>query len=167
MRICSLLPSATEIVYALGLGDQLVGVSHTCDYPADARNKPVVSRSVRSVSHLDSREIDSIIRQARDNNNPVHWIDGDLLRELRPDLIITQEICEVCAIDQSSVYATAARFLDYEPENRRYPPRGAGGNLPQYPHHRPPRARRAGTGGGTGVADEGTGAAGGRRHRES
>ena len=116
MRICSLLPSATEIVYALGLGDQLVGVSHTCDYPADARSKPVVSRSVRSVSHLGSQEIDAIIRQARETNNPVHWIDGDLLRELRPDLIITQEICEVCAIDQSSVYATTARFLDYQPE---------------------------------------------------
>ena len=116
MRICSLLPSATEIVYALGLGDQLVGVSHTCDYPDDARGKPVVSRSVRSVSHLGSQEIDAIIRQARENSNPVHWIDGDLLQELRPDLIITQEICEVCAIDQSSVYATAARFLDYEPE---------------------------------------------------
>ena len=116
MRICSLLPSATEIVYALGLGDQLVGVSHTCDYPAAARSKPVVSRSVRSVSHLGSREIDDIIRQARENNNPVHWIDGDLLGELRPDLIITQEICEVCAIDQGSVYATVARFLDYEPE---------------------------------------------------
>ncbi len=116
MRICSLLPSATEIVYALGLGDQLVGVSHTCDYPAEARTKPVVSRSVRSVSHLDSREIDAIIRQARERNNPVHWIDGELLRELRPDLIITQEICEICAIDQGSVYATAARFLDYTPE---------------------------------------------------
>ena len=116
MRICSLLPSATEIVYALGLGEQLVGVSHTCDYPADARTKPVVSSSVRSVAHLGSQEIDAIIRQARENNNPVHWIDGDLLHQLRPDLIITQEICEVCAIDQSSVYTTAARFLDYEPE---------------------------------------------------
>ena len=116
MRICSLLPSATEIVYALGLGEQLVGISHTCDYPAEARARPVVSRSVRSVSHLGSQEIDAIIRQARENSNPVHWIDGDLLRELRPDLIITQEICEVCAIDQSSVYATAARFLDYEPK---------------------------------------------------
>ncbi len=116
MRICSLLPSATEIVYALGLGDQLVGVSHACDYPSDARSKPVVSRSVRSVSHLGSREIDAIIRQARANNNPVHWIDADRLRELRPDLIITQEICEVCAIDQGSVYATAARALDYQPE---------------------------------------------------
>ncbi len=116
MRICSLLPSATEIVYALGLGDQLVGVSHACDYPKEARTKPVVSRSVRSVSHLGSHEIDRIIRQARENNNPVHWIDADRLRELRPDLIITQEICEVCAIDQGSVYATVARRLDYQPQ---------------------------------------------------
>ena len=116
MRICSLLPSATEIVYALGLGGQLVGVSHTCDYPPGARTKPVVSQSVRAVSHLDSREIDAIIRQARESNNPVHWIDADLLRDLRPDLIITQEICEVCAIDQGSVYATAAHALDYQPE---------------------------------------------------
>ena len=116
MRICSLLPSATEIVYALGLGGQLVGVSHTCDYPPGACTKPVVSQSVRAVSHLDSREIDAIIRQARESNNPVHWIDADLLRDLRPDLIITQEICEVCAIDQGSVYATAAQALDYQPE---------------------------------------------------
>lgn len=115
MRICSLLPSATEMVYALGLGDHLVGVSHTCDYPAEARAKPVVSRSVRNLAHLSSQEIDGIIQQARANNNPVHWIDGDLLRELRPDLIITQEICEVCAIGSGSVFETAARFLDYQP----------------------------------------------------
>ena len=116
MRICSLLPSATEIVYALGLGNQLVGVSHTCDYPADARTKPVVSQSVRAISHLGSDEIDAIIQQARANNNPVHWINGDLLRELRPDLILTQEICEVCAIGSGSVFETAARVLDYQPE---------------------------------------------------
>ena len=116
MRICSLLPSATEIVYALGLGDQLVGVSHTCDYPADARTKPVVSQSVRAISHLSSDEIDAIIQQARANNNPVHWINGDLLWELHPDLVLTQEICEVCAIGSGSVFETAARVLDYQPE---------------------------------------------------
>ena len=116
MRIISLLPSATEIVYALGLGGQLVGVSHTCDYPPAARSKPAVSRSIRSVAHLGSREIDAIISQARANNNPVHWIDGDLLRELRPDLIITQEICQVCAVDQGSVFQTAAQVLDYAPQ---------------------------------------------------
>ena len=115
MRICSLLPSATEIVYALGLGDQVVGVSHTCDYPEDARTKPVVSQSVRKISHLSSQEIDAIIQQARATENPVHWIDAELLRELRPDLIITQELCEVCAIGSGSVFQTAAQVLDYAP----------------------------------------------------
>ncbi len=116
MRICSLLPSATEIVYALGLGDRLVGVSHACDYPDDAAAKPVVSRSVRQINHLSSEEIDGIVRQARANGNPLYWIDGGLLRELKPDLIITQELCEVCAIDSGSVFETAAKVLDYQPE---------------------------------------------------
>ena len=116
MRICSLLPSATEIVYALDLGDQLVGVSHACDYPGDAATKPVVSQSVRQITHLSSEEIDGIVRQARANSNPLYWIDGDLLRELKPDLIITQELCEVCAIDSGSVFETSAKVLDYQPE---------------------------------------------------
>ena len=116
MRICSLLPSATEIVYELGLGDHLVGVSHSCDYPDDAVTKPVVSRSVRQITHLSSEEIDGIVQQARANGNPLYWIDGDLLRDLKPDLIITQELCEVCAIDSGSVFETAAKVLDYQPE---------------------------------------------------
>jgi iron complex transport system substrate-binding protein len=116
MRICSLLPSATEIVYALGLEDQLVGVSHACDYPPDARTRPVVSQSVRQLSHLSSQEIDAIIQQARANNNPVHWINGELLRELQPDLILTQELCQVCAIGSGSVFETAAQVLEYQPE---------------------------------------------------
>ena len=115
MRICSLLPSATETVYALGLGDQLVGVSHNCDYPEQAASKPVVSRSVRGISHLPSAEIDAIIQQARANDNPLYWIDGDLLRELRPDLILTQELCEVCAVGSGSVFEMAAKVLDYTP----------------------------------------------------
>ena len=110
------MPSATEIVYALGLGDQLVGVSHACDYPSDATAKPVVSQSVRQITHLSSEEIDGIVRQARANSNPLYWIDGGLLRELKPDLIITQELCEVCAIDSGSVFETAAKVLDYQPE---------------------------------------------------
>ena len=115
MRICSLLPSATETVYALGLGDQLVGVSHNCDYPDVAATKPVVSKSVRGISHLPSAEIDAIIQQARANDNPLYWINGDLLRELQPDLILTQELCEVCAIGSGSVFETAAKVLDYAP----------------------------------------------------
>ncbi|MBO19135.1 MAG: cobalamin-binding protein [Chloroflexi bacterium] len=116
MRICSLLPSATEIVYALGLGGQLVGVSHSCDHPEEAQTKPVVSRSVREITHLSSGEIDGIVQQARANSNPLYWIDGDLLKELQPDLIITQELCEVCAISSGSVFETAAKVLDYQPQ---------------------------------------------------
>ncbi len=115
MRICSLLPSATEILYALGLDEHIVGVSHTCDYPQEAQGKPTVTRSVRDVKDLNSQEIDSIIQQARQSGNPVHWIDEVLLSELRPDLIITQEICEVCAVDSGSVFQTVAKVLDYEP----------------------------------------------------
>ena len=116
MRICSLLPSATEMVYALGLEDQLIGVSHSCDFPERVIGKPVVSRSIRNIRNLGSAEIDAIIQQARTNNNPLYWIDGDLLRELQPDLIITQELCEVCAIGVGSVFETAAKALDYQPE---------------------------------------------------
>ena len=116
MRIVSLLPSATEIVFALGLGDSLVGVSHMCDYPAAAQGLPVVSRSIRSKSHLSSAEIDAIIQQARATGNPLYVIDGDLLRRLQPDLILTQELCEVCAVGAGSVFETAAKALDYSPE---------------------------------------------------
>ena len=115
MRICSLLPSATEIVFALGLGDDLVGVSYACDYPEEAASRPVVSHSLRNIKHLDSGEIDALVQQARANNNPMYWIDEELLARLRPDLIITQELCEVCAIASGSVFETAAKALDYEP----------------------------------------------------
>ena len=116
MRICSLLPSATEMVYALGLGEELVGVSYACDYPADAASLPVVSHSLRNIKHMDSGEIDALVQQARANNNPMYWIDENLLADLRPDLIITQELCEVCAIASGSVFETAAKVLDYQPE---------------------------------------------------
>ena len=116
MRICSLLPSATEMVYALGLGDSLVGVSYACDYPDEAASLPVVSHSLRNIKHLDSGQIDALVQQARANNNPMYWIDEALLADLRPDLIITQELCEVCAIASGSVFETAAKVLDYQPE---------------------------------------------------
>ena len=116
MRICSLLPSATEMVYALGLGDDLVGVSYACDYPDEAASLPVVSHSLRNIKHLDSGQIDALVQQARANSNPMYWIDEELLADLRPDLIITQELCEVCAIASGSVFETAVKVLDYQPE---------------------------------------------------
>jgi iron complex transport system substrate-binding protein len=103
MRICSLLPSATEIVYALGLGDQLYGVSHECDYPPEAASKPAVIRSTIDQSGLSSGEIDRAVVERVRRGEGVYTIDLNLLRRAEPDLILTQELCDVCAVPYSEV----------------------------------------------------------------
>jgi iron complex transport system substrate-binding protein len=103
MRIVSLLPSATEIVYALGLDDALVGVTHECDYPADARGKPVVTHSLLDHSGATSQEIDDAVRGQLRDGLSLYALDRDLLAELQPDLILTQALCEVCAVSLDSV----------------------------------------------------------------
>lgn len=96
MRIVSLLPSATEIVYELGLGDQLVGVSHDCDWPLEVLQKPKLSQAVVH-SEMPSAEIDQIVRECLHSGLSVYHIDAEQLQRLEPDLILTQELCEVCA----------------------------------------------------------------------
>jgi len=96
MRICSFLPSATEIVYALGLSDSLVGVTYECDYPDEARHKPVVIFSNLQAG-LPEREIDSEVKQSASTGSALYRLDADRLRELKPDLIIAQDLCRVCA----------------------------------------------------------------------
>jgi len=103
VRICSLLPSATEIVYALGLGDQLYGVSHACDYPPEAAAKPALIRSAFDQSSLSSLEIDHAVMERHRRGEGVYTIDQDLLRQAEPDLILTQELCDVCAVPYSEV----------------------------------------------------------------
>jgi iron complex transport system substrate-binding protein len=103
MRICSLLPSATEIVYALGLGDQLCGVSHECDFPPEVAAKPTVIRSVFDPSTLSSLEIDRAVMERLRQGEGVYTIDLDRLKQADPDLILTQELCDVCAIPYSEV----------------------------------------------------------------
>ena len=104
MKIVSLLPSATEIVYALGLGDDLVGVTDECDYPPDAVTKPVVSRSALPKSHLQTpREIDEAVRSRVGGDGQLYVIDVDLLRRERPDVILTQDLCRVCAVPTGRV----------------------------------------------------------------
>lgn len=103
MRICSLLPSATEIVYALGLGDQLCGVSHECDFPPEAAAKPTVIRSVFDSTTLSSLEIDRAVMERLRQGEGVYTIDLDRLQQADPDLILTQELCDVCAIPFSEV----------------------------------------------------------------
>ncbi len=96
-RIISFLPSATEMVYALGLGDSLMGVTHECDYPAQARSKPVVVSNVLPVERMSQQEIDIAVSERMRAGLSLYRVDEALVREIAPDLILTQDLCQVCA----------------------------------------------------------------------
>jgi len=115
MRICSFLPSTTEIVYALGLGDDLVGVTHECDYPPEARNKSKVIISLINPDELSSREIDDIITKNRNEGKSTYLIDIEELKEANPDIILTQGLCEVCAVSGNEV-VESVKVLGHKPE---------------------------------------------------
>ncbi|MBA2308490.1 MAG: cobalamin-binding protein [Pseudonocardiales bacterium] len=108
-RIVSLLPSATEIVCALGLVDQLVGVTHECDHPAEVVGKPVLTASRISHETMTSAEIDHAVRSQLDGHGSIYDLDEPLLRGLAPDLILTQELCDVCAVSYRTVEQAARR----------------------------------------------------------
>jgi iron complex transport system substrate-binding protein len=111
MRIVSLLPSATEIVCALGLADELVGVTHECDFPAEAAGKPIVTRSIQDMGNASSRDIHRLVRAAVHGGSSLYALDEAALAEARPDLIITQELCRVCAVSYRDVNEVA-RAID-------------------------------------------------------
>ena len=115
MRICSLLPSATEIVYALGLGDAVVGVSHECDYPPAALAKPRIIHAAIDQEQSSSLDIDRAVKAAMQTHGSLYRIDEDALRRARPDLVITQSLCEVCAVDIAGVQR-AVRALKPPPQ---------------------------------------------------
>ena len=122
-RIVSLLPSATEIVCALGLEESLVGVTHECDFPPSVVGKPVLTSSRISHETLSSAEIDHAVRSQLDGHGSIYGLDEKLLAELKPDLVITQELCEVCAVSYKTVLQAArliesdARVVSLEPNN--------------------------------------------------
>ncbi|HEX7472559.1 MAG TPA: cobalamin-binding protein [Candidatus Limnocylindrales bacterium] len=111
MRIVSLVPSATEIVCALGLSRQLVGVTHACDFPAEARGKAVVTRPIGDLRGVSDAAIHRRMAAAIGSGTPVFEVDEDAIRRAKPDLIITQALCAVCAPSGSSV-AELARSID-------------------------------------------------------
>ena len=115
MRIVSFLPSATEMVYALGLDEQLVGVTHECDYPPQAKNKPVVVRNVLPVETMTQAEIDRAVAERMHSGDSLYQIDEALLRKLSPDLILTQNLCQVCAPSGNEV-SQVLQTLEKRPE---------------------------------------------------
>ena len=109
MRIVSLLPSATEILYAIGAGDQVVGVTHECDFPIETRGKPhLTSSSLPQVAR--SADIDRHVRAHLHVGSSIYALDGALLERLEPDLIVTQELCPVCAVSYEIVSAATKRL---------------------------------------------------------
>jgi len=111
MKIVSLLPSATEIVCALGLEESLVGVTHECDFPVGISSRPHLTASRISHETMSSAEIDHAVRSQLDGHGTIYDLDTDLLAELKPDLIITQELCDVCAVSYSIVKNAAKSYV--------------------------------------------------------
>lgn len=110
MRIVSLLPSATEIVCALGLESDLVGVTHECDFPSWISSRPHLTSSLISHKALSSSEIDHSVKSQLDGHGSIYSLDERLLEDLEPDLVITQELCEVCAVSYETVLKAAKLF---------------------------------------------------------
>jgi len=113
MRIVSLLPSATEIICALGTKEQLVGVSHECDFPPSVRHLPVLT-SARIDSRRSSRDIDAAVRVVIRDALSIYAVDDARLAALAPDLIVTQDLCEVCAVSLDDVRAAVAKLAHRE-----------------------------------------------------
>jgi len=106
LRIYSFIPSATEMVYALGLGGQLAGVTHECDFPKEARSKPVAIRSLTDMTGLTQHEIDDRVVESMKHGHGLYSIDKELLRKAKPDVVITQELCDVCSVSLRDVLST-------------------------------------------------------------
>ena len=115
MRICSFLPAATEILFGLGLGDEIVGVTHECDFPSDAKTKPVIVRSRIAANGATSLGIDRQVRAVLAGGKGLYTIDAEALEKAAPDAILTQALCAVCALAYDDV-VKAACALPHMPE---------------------------------------------------
>ncbi len=103
MRICSLVPAATEVLFALGLGDRVVGVTHECDWPPEAAAKPVVTASLIQTGDLTSAEIDRLVAATAWDGGPLYAIDEERWAEVEADVVVMQELCKVCAVSTDQV----------------------------------------------------------------
>jgi iron complex transport system substrate-binding protein len=115
VKICSLVPGATEIVFALGLGDRVVGVTHECDWPHEATSRPAVTASLIDSDGLSSIEIDRAVSTAVSDGRALYAIDEEAWRQMDADVVLVQEICDVCAVSRDDVHdLVRARRLDVE-----------------------------------------------------
>ena len=114
MRIVSLVPSATEMLFAIGAGEEVVAVTHECDFPPEALDLPKVTRDVIGPG-LDAREIDEAVRSLTEEGRAIYELDEWTLQQLQPDLIVTQSLCAVCAVSVDDVRAVAEQ-MDPKPE---------------------------------------------------
>lgn len=108
MRICSLLPGATEIAFSLGLEKHIVGVTHECDHPPEAKQKPVIVRSQIDPSRMSGKEIDAKVAEILQAGKGLYTIDREAFVAADPDLILTQGLCDVCALDYNEVVRAAS-----------------------------------------------------------
>jgi iron complex transport system substrate-binding protein len=115
MRIVSLLPSATEMIADLGLLDALVGRSEECDWPPEVRELPVVSASRVHMGGLSGREIDAAVRRAVGDGESLYAVDAEVVERLRPDVIVTQDLCRVCAVSSDDVRDLVAEVISLDP----------------------------------------------------
>ena len=122
LRIVSFLPAATEMACALGLIDQLVGISHECDFPSDVRNKPVVVRNALALEKMSLREIDVAVAECIRNGGSLYTVDERLLNQLEPTHILTQALCEVCAPSGNQI-TSALNALPTRPQILWFTPR--------------------------------------------
>lgn len=114
MRIASLVPSATELLFAMGLGDQVVAVTHECDYPLEATDLPQLTTSVIPAG-LPPAEVDALVKGRTQDGRSLYTLDAELLKEEEPDLIVAQQLCDVCAVSIDDVRAVAEQ-LDSKPK---------------------------------------------------
>lgn len=115
MRILSLVPAATEILFSLGLGDRVVGVTHECDWPPEAATRPVVTASLVQTGDLGSAEIDRIVAETAREGHPLYAVEEEQWVDVAPDVVVMQELCDVCAVSTDQVEGVvAARPLEVE-----------------------------------------------------
>ena len=115
MKIISLIPSATEILCALGLEDSIYGVSHECDFPESIKNKKVVLNTTVDFKKLNSLRIDEAINESVSSNKPIYLLDIETINKIKPDFIITQDLCEACAVSTIQIEEILSK-LSKKPE---------------------------------------------------